>query len=140
MVYVPGAAYREEKESPPSAGIYNNFQEVRAQRSVSFTRAELRRDEALSRRFATTLLHALRTHNPQIAVHRTSDPIRNVIQRTRTKRYVPAVLRNTLIPTKVLVETANLKNSTDRQRLSDPEWRQWYAEAFVDAVKTHFSP
>jgi N-acetylmuramoyl-L-alanine amidase len=139
MVYVPGAAYREQKESPPSGSIYNNFQEARQQRSVSFTRAELRRDEALSRSFANTLLASLRSHNPRIAVHRTSDPIRNVIQRTRTKRYVPTVLRNTLIPTKVLVETANLKNDKDRQRLTDPEWRQWYAEAFVNAVKNHFS-
>ncbi len=139
MVYVPGAAYREENESPPSDGIYNNFKEAREHRSVKFTRAELRRDEALSRSFAMTFLGALQRHDPQIAVHRTSDPIRNVIQRTRTKRYLPTVLRNTLIPTKVLIETANLKNDEDRDRLSDPEWRQWYAEAFVDAVQKHFS-
>ncbi len=139
MVYIPGAAYREEAESPPGGTIYTNFKEAREHRSVRFTRAELRRDEALSRSFATTLLASLRSHNPQIAVHRTSDPIRNVIQRTRTKRYVPAVLRNTLVPTKVLVETANLKNPVDRQRLADPEWRQWYAEAFVDAVRQYFT-
>ncbi|MCF6283681.1 MAG: N-acetylmuramoyl-L-alanine amidase [Candidatus Hydrogenedentes bacterium] len=139
MVYVPGAAYRDENEAPPSSGIYNNFKEAREHRTVRFTKAELRRDEAMSRGFAKTLLRSLRSHNPRIAVHRTSDPIRNVIQRTRTKRYVPTVLRNTLVPTKVLVETANLKNPTDRERLSDPKWRQWYAEAFVAAVKAHYS-
>lgn len=138
MIYVPGAAYRETNETPPGDSIYNNFKESRENRTVRFTQAELRRDEALSRSFARTLLDALQKHDPQIAVHRTSDPIRNVIQRTRTKRYVPAVLRNTLVPTKVLIETANLKNPQDRQRLAEAEWRQWYADAFVNAVKTHF--
>jgi len=139
MVYVPGAAYRQTNEPPPSDPIYNNFREVRESPPVRFTQAELRRDEALSRRFAQNLLNALQNHNPQIAVHRTSDPIRNVIQRTRTQRYVPAVLRNTLIPTKVLVEIANLQNPTDRHRLASAEWRQWYANAFVEAVKIHYS-
>jgi len=42
------------------------------------------------------------------------------------------------VPTKVLVETANLNNATDRSRLADPWWRQQFAKAYVDALKIHF--
>jgi N-acetylmuramoyl-L-alanine amidase len=38
----------------------------------------------------------------------------------------------------VLVETANLNNATDRERLADPEWRQWYANALLDALLDHY--
>jgi N-acetylmuramoyl-L-alanine amidase len=36
------------------------------------------------------------------------------------------------------VEAANLTNQADRERLADPNWRQNFAEAYVDALKTHF--
>lgn len=137
MVYIPGAAYREGTRTLNESAYARYVKSGHA--TGTSNAADRRRDEALSRNFAETLLDALRTHNPQIAVHRTGDPIRNVIQRTRTSRYVPAVLRFNDIPTKVLVETANLKNAADRERATDPEWRQWYAQAFVNAVKSHFT-
>ncbi|MDP2323543.1 MAG: N-acetylmuramoyl-L-alanine amidase [Gammaproteobacteria bacterium] len=137
MVYIPGAAYREGTRTLNEAA-YARYTKAGHATGTS-NAADRRRDEALSRNFAETLLYSLQTHNPPIAVHRTGDPIRNVIQRTRTSRYVPAVLRFNDIPTKVLVETANLKNATDRERAIDPEWREWYAQAFVNAVKRHFT-
>ena len=51
---------------------------------------------------------------------------------------MPCVLRNTAVPTKVLLEVANMLNTTDQQRLADPKWREWLAEAIVDALKHHF--
>jgi N-acetylmuramoyl-L-alanine amidase len=42
------------------------------------------------------------------------------------------------VPTKVLIETANLNNATDRQRLADPDWRQTFAEAYVDALMRYY--
>ena len=53
--------------------------------------------------------------------------------------FVPAVLRNPLTPTKILIETANLANAVDCTRLEDPEWRHWFAEAYDNALKTHFA-
>jgi len=136
MVYIPGAAHRlsDKALDGPAYAAYTK----KGNRSVSTTAEERRRDEAVSRDFAETLLESLRTHKPAIAVHTTSDPIRNVIQRSRTERWLPAVLKHTLVPTKVLVETANLQNPDDRKCLADPKWRQAYAEAFVEAVKRHF--
>jgi N-acetylmuramoyl-L-alanine amidase len=52
--------------------------------------------------------------------------------------YVPAVLRNTAVPTKILIEMANMNNPTDCSRLADPEWRETFAEAYVDALKAYF--
>lgn len=139
MVYVPGARYRKTETDPISAQIYRRFNEYNNQPRSKVTTDMLRRDEALSRNFANTLIHSIAHNDPPIKVHGSGDEaIRNVIHKTRNTQYVPAVLRNNLIPTKVLVEVANMDNSTDRQRIADPQWRQWYAEAFVTAVKRHF--
>jgi len=137
MVYVPGAEYRRDREHP-NGMIYATYAEVREQGAVTTTAAMRRQDEAMSRNFAEVLLENLRHHNPPIYVHSTGDPIRNVIRQSGGVAYVPAVIRNTLIPTKVLVECANLTNPTDRKNLADPHWRQAFAEAFVEAVKDHF--
>ena len=81
---------------------------------------------------------AVTSHNPPIQRHKTGDPIRGQIRQSGGIVYVPAVLQHNKIPTKVLIETANLTNATDRKRLTDPDWRQWFAEAYVDALKAHF--
>lgn len=137
MVYVPGAQYRRDNERP-SGSIYNQFAEVRNNPNAQSTPADRRRDEAMSRSFATTLINTLRTNDPPIKVHDAGDPIRNVIRQRGGQAYVPAVLRNNAIPTKVLIEVANMTNPTDQQRLADPRWRQWFAEAFVDALRNHY--
>lgn len=137
MVYVPGASYRSDRETP-NGDIYNQFEESRKHRTFITSVAERRRDEALSRNFANTLIQSLSGYNPPIKVHDAGDPIRNVIRQSGGRAYVPAVLRNTLVPTKVLIECANLTNTTDQANLADPKWRQWFAEAFVDALRRHF--
>ncbi len=137
MVYVPGAQYRRDIERP-SGTIYNRFEEVRRNPNARSTPEERRRDEAMSRAFATTLVSMLRVNNPPIKVHDAGDPIRNVIRQSGGRAYVPAVLRNSRIPTKVLVEVANMTNPTDQMHLANPKWRQWFAEAFVDALRSHY--
>ena len=98
----------------------------------------LQRAEADEPALVMDLLRSLAQNTPPIKVHDTGDPIRNVIRRGGGETFVPAVLRNTMVPTKVLVETANLTNAEDRERLADPQWRQWFAEAFVAAVRAHY--
>lgn len=137
MVYIPGAQYRRESERP-SGAIYASYAEVRSQPESKTTSTARKRDEALSRNFAEQVLKSLRSSNPPIKVHDAGDPIRNVIRQSGGRAYVPAVLRNTQVPTKVLVEAVNLTNATDRKRVSEPEWRQWFAEAMVRAIKAHY--
>jgi len=137
MVYIPGAQYRRDREQP-SGAVYASYQEVQAQPTVTTDAAIRRRDEAVSYNFAVTLLRALARNNPPIKVHDTGNPIRNVIRQSGGVAYVPAVLRNTMVPTKVLVETANMTNPTDRARMADPVWRQAFAEAFVQALRDYY--
>jgi len=138
MVYIPGAAYRRDSEQPEGA-VYDQYLEARGHRRVTTTAAQRRRDEALSLNFAETILASLRAHNPPLKVHSASAPIRSVIRQSGGRAYLPAVLRNTQIPTKVLVEVANMNNAADRERLSNPQWRQWLAEALYDALKRQFN-
>lgn len=138
MIYIPGAKYYDGEESRPEA-FYNRFAEVHGHRSVSINLATRRRQEALSNNFAEEVLAALRAHNPGIKVHSAGVPIRNVIRQSGRKTYVPAVLRGTMIPTRILIECANLTNPADQERTSDPDWRQWFAEAFVAALRKHFA-
>ncbi|MCP4643823.1 MAG: N-acetylmuramoyl-L-alanine amidase [bacterium] len=136
MIYIPGARYRRDSERPSTGSKYGHMKEVKEGATFTSTASERRRDEALSRNFADTLMDQLGEH--RIKRHDRSDPIRNVIRKNRTTQYVPAVLRNNKIPTKVLVETANMCNGTDCKWLAEPWWREKFAEAYVSALRVHF--
>lgn len=138
MVYVPGTKYRSDP-SPATSAKYNNYAEVKRTPAPKTTLEQRRRDEALSRIFASTVLNSMRTNNPPLKVHDAGDPIRHVIRQSKNKAYLPAVLRYNVTPTKVLIEVANMTNPQDQQRLADPQWRQWFAEAFVNALRSHYS-
>ncbi len=135
MVYIPGASLR--KPANLSGPTYAKYKEVKTGGRCNPTPAEAKRDEALSRNFAEVLLEEL--GNKRIRRHQEGDPIRSQIRRSPTNVFVPAVLKNNNIPTKVLVEMANLTNPTDRARLADPAWRQLFAEAYVDALKRFYA-
>ncbi|MFP4502213.1 MAG: N-acetylmuramoyl-L-alanine amidase [Candidatus Hydrogenedentota bacterium] len=137
MVYVPGAKYRRDRECP-SGNSYNRYTEVKGYRTLTTNGSARRRDEALSHNFAVNILDAMRQHDPPLKVHSASQPIRNVIRQSGGRAYVPAVLRNTLVPTKVLVEAASMNNRTDRTHLANPKWREWFASALVDALKKQY--
>jgi N-acetylmuramoyl-L-alanine amidase len=135
MVYIPGARYRRSEEALWGE-TYNKYREVKEQRYARSIAAERRRDEGLSRAYAQTLIDTLGKR--RVRRHLENDPIRSQIH-NGGKEYLPAVLRNTLIPTKVLIETANLNNPTDCSRVADPDWRQLFAEALVDSLERHYS-
>lgn len=135
MIYIPGANLRRAEEVRTNP-VYARYEEGRSFNRFTSTRSELTRDEAMSMNFANVLLHELGER--RIKRHSEGDPIRNQIRRSRTRVFVPAVIRNTKVPTKVLVETANLNNATDRQRLADPWWREEFAKAYVDALRVYY--
>ena len=136
MVYIPGAKYRKDRETGWPPGAYDKYAEFKEHPEAKSTAEERRRDEALSRNFAVTLLEQL--GKAQVKRHSVGDPIRNVIRQSGGKEYVVAVLRNTEVPTKVLIECANLTNPTDCQWVSQPWWRQRFAEAYVEALKAYY--
>jgi N-acetylmuramoyl-L-alanine amidase len=130
MVYIPGASLRRDYSC--DGPTYARYKEAKEGGRYKGTSAERRRDEAISRNFAEVLLDEL--GKKRIRRHLDGDPIRSQIRKSASQVYVPAVLKNNLVPTKVLVEAANLTNTTDCERLADPEWRQNFAEAYVNAL------
>ena len=117
--------------------MYAKYTEGRSHNSFVSTSSELRTDEALSRNFANLVMEELGKH--QVKRHDGGEAIRTKIQKTTTNAFVPAVIRNTKVPTKILVETANLQNALDRQRLADPWWREQFAKAYVAALKRYYN-
>jgi N-acetylmuramoyl-L-alanine amidase len=133
MIYVPGAALVPSTFAL-SAARTGRVAEARRSGRVAFTGREKLQGEARSRQFSETLQKALR--KDRIPVH-ANRPIRNVILRGGGK-WVPAVIRYSTSATKALIEVANLTNEEDAANLRDPDFRERYAAAVVNAVRAYF--
>lgn len=138
MIYVPGAQYREGEPPARALTFIKRFEEIRYAAPYTSTKEQRKRDEAVSRVFASTLLTAMRTHTPPLKVHDAGDPIRHVIRQSGGQAYLPAVIRFNAVPTKVMIEMANMTNPADQQRLADPKWRQWFAESLVRGIRNYY--
>lgn len=133
MVYIPGARYARGVNGK-SGRVYTRRAEVREQQYVNISYADRVMHEGRSRNFGRLFVNSLRRQ--RLPVHH-DDPIREFIYRGRGK-WVPAVIRQNIIPTKVLIESVNLKNVQDAERVRDPRFRQQLARAFVDAVLDYY--
>jgi N-acetylmuramoyl-L-alanine amidase len=133
MIYVPGASL------VPTAFVLGGAKtghviEGRRSARVAFTGREKLQGEARSRQFSETLLTALQRDRIPIHANR---PIRNVIYRGGGK-WVPAVLRYSMGATKALIEVANLTNEDDAANLKDPDFRERFAAAVVNAIRAYY--
>lgn len=133
MIYVPGAALVPTTFALDGTRA-GRVAEVRRSARVAFTGREKLQGEARSRQFSETLLKAL--HKDRIPVH-ANRPIRNVIYRGGGK-WVPAVIRYSTGATKALIEVANLTNEDDAANLRDPDFRERYAVAVVNAIREYY--
>lgn len=133
MMYIPGTYYCRGKRGK-SGWTYTKHAEVKEKQYVQISYKDRVRSEGLSAEFAKHLVKSLSTHG--IMVHK-EKPIRNHIIRKR-REYVPAVIRHNIVPTKILVEVANLRNRQDCKLVADAEFRERYAIAFVDALKQYY--
>lgn len=133
MVYVPGAALVPASFALGGAKT-GRVAEAKRSGRVSFTGREKLQGEARSRQFAEGLMKALQKDRIPIHANR---PIRNVIHRGGGK-WVPAVIRYSTGATKALIEVANLTNEDDAASLKDPEFRERYAAAVVNAIRAYY--
>lgn len=133
MVYVPGERYRRGRYGN-RGGVYGAHREVRQEAYVSFSRRERLQSEGLSREFSSHLVRAFR--RSQIRLH-PYQPVRDHVVR-RGRAWVPAVIRCSRVPAKVLIEVANLNNAEDRVLLRQPRFREAVASAFVHAVRSYY--
>jgi N-acetylmuramoyl-L-alanine amidase len=133
MVYVPGADYRTRTYGHTSAQ-YKKYKEVREKPTVSFSKKQRVRSEAVSRKLAAAIVESFEQHDLPIQPHQ---PVRHRIIRGKA-RYVPAVLRGNAVPTKVLVEMVNLSHPGDAALLASGRQRNALAASLLDALYLHF--
>lgn len=133
MIYILGARYGSSRISL-SGSVYHRRREVQQCPRIDYYKSDRSRSEGLSRGLAEEVLASLRRHDLPVHGYK---PIRNHLVRRR-RSYAPAVLRNNVIPLKMLIEVCNLRNKGDSRRMVDPGYRQAVAEAYVDALRNYF--
>jgi N-acetylmuramoyl-L-alanine amidase len=136
MVYVPGARYRTRTYGMKSK-TYSAYAEVREKRTISFSKNERIRSEAVSRKLAGEILKGFKGRKLAIPNSR-AKPIRDSVIRSKGSRWLPAVLRGNAVPTKILVEMVNLSNKDDAAVLKKAANRRKLALALADGILTHF--
>jgi len=134
MVYIPGTYYCRGNGGKRGKD-YDARAEVRERQFVEIPYGDRVKSEGLSGEFARCMIDSLAKHD--IRVHK-EKPIRTHIVRRR-RQYVPAVIRHNIVPTKILLEVANLNNSEDLRLVADHKFRERYAAAFVDALKSYYN-
>ena len=135
MVYVPGASFRTGSIGYASP-TYLRFKEVREQPRVSFSSRDRLRSEAVSRRFADSIVKALRKSDLPVQPYQ---PVRGRVIRGGDV-WLPAVLRGNAIPTKVLIEMVILNIPVDAALLGRAADRERLARALADALSGLFGP
>ncbi len=133
MVYIPGADFYKGQCHIKSS-VYLRRTEAKGQNRIQMTRKDRLRAEGYSRSFAHSIQNTCR--NLGLKMH-SNQPIRHYIIRKRNP-WVPAILKYCKIPTRVLIELANLQNPDDQIRIRDPDYRQKLAEMFVDSLLIYF--
>jgi len=134
MFYIAGTDYRPERWCS-SGENYERFKEVRAQGCYQMTQKEMKRSEGLSMQFARGLEGSF--GDGGLTLH-PYNPTRDHVIRGR-RSWVPAVLRNSIVPCSVLIEVCNLNNAKDARLIADPAFRQAVADAYVDALVRYYS-
>lgn len=134
MFYIPGDDYRSERWCV-SGPAYEPYAEATSQPCYEVTRKELVRSEGLSLQLARALEKSFASRglllHPYI-------PTRNHVVRGK-RSWVPAVLRNTIVPCAVLIEVCNLANKKDAALIAKPAYRQAVADAYIAALVKYYS-
>jgi len=133
MVYAPARALRPTR-GPNPRGVWacREADEISAPR---FTPQFKARSEALSLQLGASVVRAARSF--AVPVHQ-YQPVRSSIIRSRS-RFVPAVLRNTTVPSAVLIEICNLNNREDREQIQTWRFREKLAHSIVAGLAEGFS-
>ncbi len=133
MVYVPSRSLRGSR-APWQRATYR-CRETRSLAPPRFPAAFRSRAEALSIELGEAIVHSAERFG--IPVH-PYEPVRSSVLRGGS-RWVPAVLRYTLVPSAVLVEICNLNNEQDRQQLLTWRFREKLAHAIAAGLAEGFS-
>jgi N-acetylmuramoyl-L-alanine amidase len=133
MAYVPGERFLRDRYGRVGPE-YEGVKEWREQPVVSFNRKERVASEGASTQLAEKLIAALQGGG--LPIHSFS-PVRTHVIRSG-REWVPAVLRYNRIPSRVLLEIANLGNREDRTLVVTRKFRQRVADAIASGIVEFF--
>ena len=133
MAYVPGQRLVTGTYGK-SEDVYLARAEVKQNPVVSQTAEDARSAEALSRRLAQSILGAFDASELPVHPYRA---VRDHVVRGGGE-WVPAVIRHNTIPTRVLLEVANLGNDDDHKLLQKKESRERIARAIFEGIEAYF--
>ncbi len=133
MIYVPARSLRSSR-APFTPAVYS-CREVRTMKAPRFPAAFSSRSEALSTQLGDSIVRAAERFS--VPVH-PYQPVRASVLRGGS-RWVPAVLRYSLVPTAVLIEICNLNNEQDRKLLLSWQFREKLAHAIAAGLAEGFS-
>ena len=133
MVYVPGLLPLRSNYRL-SGGEYRRRKESREHGTFKTTHSERVKSLGLSKDLASNVITSVRRH--KMAVH-PNQPIRDRIYRGRTP-WVPAVLKYSKVPAKVLVEVNNLANKDDLALMKTQVFREKFSSALVDGILAYY--
>ncbi len=133
MVYVPSRSLRGSR-APWQRAAYP-CRESRSLKPPQFPAAFRSRAEALSTQLGEAIVRS--AERSSIPVH-PYQPVRSSVLRGGS-RWVPAVLRYSLVPSSVLIEICNLNNEQDRKALLTWRFREKLAHAIAAGLAEGFS-
>ena len=133
MAYVPGERFLRDQYGRVGSE-YQGVKEWREQPVVSFNKKERVASEGSSTQLAEKLIAALQADG--LPIHNFS-PVRTHVIRSG-REWVPAVLRYNRIPSRVLLEIANLGNPEDRTLVVTRKFRQNVADAITAGIVEFF--
>ncbi len=133
MVYVPSRSLRGSRAPWQRAAF--PCRESRSLKAPQFPPVFRSRAEALSTQLGEAIVRSAQRYS--IPVH-PYEPVRSSVLRGGS-RWVPAVLRYSLVPSSVLVEICNLNNETDRRLLLTWKFREKLAHAIAAGLAEGFT-
>ncbi|MCD4652427.1 N-acetylmuramoyl-L-alanine amidase, partial [bacterium] len=115
MIYIPGADYYQGNIKK-NARVYTSRKESKGYNTVKTSRSDRLKAEGFSRSLSDEIESqcakmGLKMHSNQ--------PTRKFVIR-RGRSWVPSILRYCKIPTRLLIELANLQNTNDVKQIMDP--------------------
>ena len=133
MVYIPDASL-SKGYLQKSGREYRRRREYSDQPRIQLTYKERVRAQKYSGKFAKAICDSLKARGFRLC---TSSYIRTYVEKKHSK-YVPVQIRWNEVPAKILLEVANLQNSSDARKISDYKYRERYAHAVVDGIIDYF--
>ena len=133
-IYLADARYIKKKKHGKSGWPYRIYREVKYRTWYTYPWKLRVRSQALSQSLGNGFLSVF--HKQDIPVYK-NKPLRGYVIRSR-RRFVPAVIRYSIIPTKMLIEVGNMNNTTDRKNITDYRFRQRFAEALYAGLCAFF--